>query len=80
MSQLPGACPTCGQPLLQKSRARLVLTAILFFAGAAILIVLVHFVLAMLAAVALGVLGIYFFIWATRAQGLWCRQCKRFPG
>ena len=80
MSEVPGTCPACGQPLLQKGRARLVLTAVLFFAGAAILVVLVHLVLAVLAALALAVLGVYFFTWATKAKGLWCRTCKRFPG
>jgi uncharacterized membrane protein len=22
----------------------------------------------------------YLWVWATRGQGLWCRECKKFPG
>jgi cytochrome b subunit of formate dehydrogenase len=64
---------------MQRSRARLLITSVLFFAGALILALLVHLLLAMLGAVALVVMGVYFYTWATRAHGLWCRQCKRFP-
>jgi len=72
-------CPSCGHALIQKSRSRLFITGILIVAGALAMLLAVRLVVTVLAALLLIVFGGYFIVWAVRADGLWCRDCKRFP-
>ena len=72
-------CPTCGAPLHQKNRFRLLATGLGFLAAALWLILALHMVLFILAGLFLTVVGIYFVAWAVKAKGLWCRVCKRVP-
>jgi len=69
-------CPTCGGPLIQKSRPLLVVVGlVLVFA---ILLPLVSRWLWIPAIIGC-LTGLYLIAWGIMAQGRWCRQCKRPP-
>jgi ABC-type Fe3+-siderophore transport system permease subunit len=71
-------CPYCGGELAQKSRATLVVAAVILLIGAVASFVLIP--LFWIIGVLFLVTAIYLFAWGTRGKGLWCSQCKKFPG
>lgn len=71
-------CSYCGGELTQKSRASLLIASILLFVGAIASFAMVP--LFWIIGVLFLVTAIYLFAWGTRGKGLWCRQCKKFPG
>jgi hypothetical protein len=73
-------CLTCGEPLIQKNRARLILGAVGFLAVAlAIVLLLPSIWFAMPLAAFAGLISACLFVWGFLGKALWCRQCKRFP-
>jgi hypothetical protein len=70
-------CPTCGGPLIQKPRWRLVLAALAFLVVSMFLFRTFHGFRVVL--FTLGLTGCYLMAWALIGKGRWCRQCKRFP-
>lgn len=72
------SCPYCGGELTQKSRASLIIAAIILFVGAVMSFVTIP--LFWIIGVLFLVAAIYLFAWGTRGKGLWCRECKKFPG
>ena len=75
--QVVGRCPTCGGPLIQKPRSRLVLGALVFLVISAVVFRAFHGFRVVL--FTLGSVGLYLTAWALIGKGRWCRQCKRFP-
>lgn len=71
-------CPYCGGELAQKSRVSLVIAAVILFIGGIVSFALIP--LFWIIGVLFLVTAIYLFAWGTRGKGLWCRQCKKFPG
>lgn len=71
-------CSYCGGELTQKSRASLLVASILLFVGAVASFVMIPLI--WIIGVLFLVTAIYLFAWGTRGKGLWCRQCKKFPG
>lgn len=71
-------CAYCGGELTQKSRASLLVASILLFVGAVASFVMIPLI--WIIGVLFLVTAIYLFAWGTRGKGLWCRQCKKFPG
>jgi hypothetical protein len=71
-------CPRCGGELSQKSRGILLVASVILFAGA----IVSFFTIPLVWIIGLLFLAtaVYLFTWGTRGKGLWCRQCKRFPG
>jgi len=75
--QAEARCPTCGGPLIQKPRSRLVLVALGFLVISAIVFRAFHGLRVVL--FTLGLVGLYLMAWAIIGKGRWCRECKRFP-
>lgn len=71
-------CSYCGGELTQKSRASLLVASILLFVGGVASFVMIPLI--WIIGVLFLVTAIYLFAWGTRGKGLWCRQCKKFPG
>jgi uncharacterized membrane protein len=71
-------CPHCGGELTQKNRATLFVASLIMFGGAVASFFLwpVFWIVGMLFLAT----AVYLWVWATRGKGLWCRNCKRFPG
>ncbi len=71
-------CPNCGDELAQKSRVSLFVASFIMFGGAVASFFLwpVFWIVGMLFLAT----AVYLYVWATRGKGLWCRNCKRFPG
>lgn len=69
-------CPSCGGPLIQKNRGVLlgVGTALVLFAMLPMVSPWLWF-----PAIVGGLTGAYLVVWAARADGRWCRQCKSPP-
>ncbi|MDE2184930.1 MAG: hypothetical protein KGJ78_18100 [Alphaproteobacteria bacterium] len=65
--------------MTRKSRLRLVITGSGILVGAILLLAAVHILLAMLTAIALGIMGFYFLTWAFKGGGWWCQDCKAYP-
>ncbi len=71
-------CPTCGRPLIQKPRGRLIAVGCLMIViacGAGMVLPLWFAPLAILPLL----IAAYLFVWAISGKGLWCRNCKKFP-
>ncbi len=71
-------CPYCCGELTQKSRAGLLIAAVILFIGGIVSFALIP--LFWIIGVLFLVTAIYLFAWGTRGKGLWCRHCKKFPG
>jgi hypothetical protein len=71
-------CPYCNGELTQKNRTVLLAAAILLLAGAVASFVLIP--LFWIIGLLFLVTAVYLFAWSTRGKGLWCRNCKKFPG
>ena len=71
-------CPYCGGELAQKNRASLLTASIILFGGAVASFALIP--LFWIIGVLFLVTAMYLFAWGTRGKGLWCRDCKKFPG
>jgi ABC-type Fe3+-siderophore transport system permease subunit len=71
-------CPYCGGELTQKSRASLLAASLILFIGAvaSFFLIPLFWIIGLLFLVT----AVYLFAWSTRGKGLWCRQCKKFPG
>ncbi len=71
-------CPYCNGELTQKNRASLLIASLLLFAGAltSFFLLPLFWIIGLLFLVT----AVYLFTWGTRGKGLWCRQCKKFPG
>ncbi len=71
-------CPTCGKPLIQKPRGRLLTVGctMLGIAGIAFITLPLWFIPA---TVILGLTAIYLIVWGTLGKARWCRCCKTFP-
>jgi hypothetical protein len=70
-------CPHCGAEL--PSRARTMMTGSLFIAAAVILLLFVHFPVAVLAAVLFAVMGAAMVRGGFKAKVMACRRCRRTP-
>jgi hypothetical protein len=68
-------CPTCGSETIQRSRARLLVVALLMIGATGLVFVIPYF---WIPAVVLLLASGYLIAWATLGQGRWCRQCKKF--
>jgi hypothetical protein len=69
-------CPTCGGPLIQKNRSFLVgVGAALVLTGLLPLVSRWLWIPAVFGCLT----GLYLIVWAARADGRWCRQCKTPP-
>ena len=69
------ACPRCGGPMIQRSRASLLAVGIAMTAAP----LLACFIPLLLAPALVSFLaGAYLVAWATLGRGQWCRQCKTF--
>jgi uncharacterized membrane protein len=71
-------CSYCGGELAQKSRASLFVASVMMF-GCGIASFFIWPVFWIVGTLFL-VTAVYLWVWATRGKGLWCRQCKKFPG
>jgi len=69
------SCPACGGPLIQKNRAKLIITGVCMCAS---LVASVFVPLLLMPAIILALAGIYLIAWGTIGKGRWCRNCKRF--
>lgn len=69
-------CPTCGGPLIQKSRARLAIVGVPLLAGPGLTYVAAWL---WIPGIVVGLTGAYLLYWATAGRGRWCRQCKAVP-
>jgi hypothetical protein len=69
-------CPTCNSELTPKSKSRLMAAGVALLAAAPS--VLISRWLAPVVLLAC-VIGMYLILWATRGNGLWCRNCKKAP-
>jgi len=76
-AKIAKTCPTCNAELIQRSRLTLFLAGVVFAAVAIVLVWLSQWL--WLPAALLVVIALYLAIWSWRANGLWCRDCKRFP-
>ena len=74
----PPKCPVCGDPLIQKSRARLLGVGLLMILASTLawLVPFLH-----IPAIILFLTSLYLLVWATLGRGRWRRNCKMFlPG
>lgn len=71
-------CPYCKGDLSQKNRTVLLAAAIILFVGAVASFVLIP--LLWIIGLLFLVTAVYLFTWSTRGKGLWCSNCKKFPG
>jgi len=69
-------CPACGQPMREFNRIYVFVCGIVWFAVA---VGFTRMGPLMYLSPLLGLMGIFFLIWATFGRGLWCRTCKTFP-
>jgi hypothetical protein len=71
-------CPHCGGELAQKSRGTLLIASAILFVGAVVsfLLIPLFWIIGLLFLVT----AVYLLAWGTRGKGLWCSQCKKFPG
>lgn len=73
-------CPSCGSPLIQKDRTRLLLAAFAYLVVAVGPVVWLRGVrIAIVLAIVCGLIAAYLFVWALLGKGRWCRNCKMFP-
>ena len=70
-------CSHCGAPL--PSRARTIMTGILFVAGALVLLLFVRLPVFVLASVLLAVVGASMIRGSFKAKVSACRRCRRTP-
>ena len=69
------ACPACGEEMIQKSKARLILVGLGMIASVSIAFV---FPLFSAPGMVLLLTGVYLLVWATVGKARWCRSCKKF--
>ena len=70
------SCPTCGGPLLQKSRLRLLVVGVGLTALLGLSWIFPWF---WAPGLVLALTGGYLIAWATLGKGHWCRNCKKYP-
>ncbi len=68
-------CPDCGDAMVQKSPARLLIVGFALLVSSCIAIRLPALLVPPLIAV---LTGLYLLVWATFGHGRWCRNCKSF--
>jgi hypothetical protein len=69
-------CATCGQEMVKKSRARLLIVGALMLATIPLVFFIPYF---WLLDIFLALAGGYLIVWAIVGGGFWCRTCKK-PG
>lgn len=71
-------CPRCGGELSQKNRGILLVASVILFVGAIVSFCTIPLI--WIIGLLFLVTAVYLFTWGTRGKGLWCSQCKKFPG
>ena len=74
MAEIP-PCPACGGPLIQKNRAKLIITGVCMGAS---LVAAIFIPMLLVPAIILALAGLYLVAWGTIGKGRWCRNCKQF--
>lgn len=69
-------CPTCGGAMREFNRIFVFVAGFAWFAAA---VAMTQLGMLKYLSPLFGLTGIFFLIWATLGQGLWCRNCKTFP-